>query len=63
MNSCTSLKPTENEELENHKKLVKTIMIEADRISSLINCKEKEHCENVLEFLVQLQIITSTKLK
>ena len=38
-------------------------MIESDRVKSLVVCSEKEHYENILEFLVQLQILTSENLE
>ena len=59
MNSCTTIKSTENKHLNQQQRLLKTIMIESERVQSLVACHEKEHYENILEFLIQLQILTS----
>jgi len=37
-------------------------MIESDRVKSLVSCQDKEHYENILEFLIQLQVLTSGEL-
>jgi len=50
-------------QLNQQQRLLRTIMIESERVQSLVQCQEKEHYENILEFLIQLQILTSEELK
>ena len=54
---------TNSTKLKDHKRLVKLISDESERLDLIKKTEEKDRCRTIIEFLVELQCLTSRKLK